>query len=105
MTAWIYVRGSAVVSAGWAEGGAEGWGYADVLPFFERAEDQARGKLPGHGVGGPLRVEDLACKNPLSAAFIDACVEAGTERNPHLNAPQQDRAAFSHITPRNAPPP
>src|SRR5260370_33523778 len=101
MNAMIYIRGNPLDYDGWAAGGAEGWGYADVLPFFERCEDQARGKLPGHGVGGPLRVEDLACKNPLSAAFIDACVEAGIERNADFNGGKQDGAGFYQVTQRS----
>jgi choline dehydrogenase len=98
MNAMIYVRGNPLDFDEWAAGGAEGWSYADVLPFFERAEDQARGKLPGHGVGGPLRVEDLVCKNPLSGAFVEACAEMGIAKNDDFNGGSQDGAGFYQVT-------
>jgi choline dehydrogenase len=100
MNAMIYVRGNPLDYDEWAEQGAEGWSYADVLPFFERAEDQARGKLPGHGVGGPLRVEDLVGKNPLSIAFVDACEKVGIARNDDFNWGSQDGAGFYQVTQR-----
>jgi choline dehydrogenase len=98
MNAMIYIRGNPLDYDDWAASGADGWGYAEVLPFFERAEDQARGKLPGHGVGGPLRVEDLVCKNPLSSAFIDACAEVGIAKNDDFNGGTQDGAGFYQVT-------
>jgi len=40
----------------WAAGGAAGWGYADLLPYFKRSED-APGRDPAlRGAGGPVRV-------------------------------------------------
>jgi choline dehydrogenase len=98
MNAMIYIRGNALDYDEWAAGGADGWSYAEVLPFFEKAEDQARGKLPGHGVGGPLRVEDLVCKNPLSSAFVDACAEVGIAKNDDFNGRTQDGAGFYQVT-------
>jgi choline dehydrogenase-like flavoprotein len=98
MNAMIYIRGNPLDFDAWAAGGADGWSYADVLPFFERAEDQARGKLPGHGVGGPLRVEDLVCKNPLSFAFVEACGEVGIAANDDFNGGSQDGAGFYQVT-------
>jgi choline dehydrogenase len=98
MNAMIYIRGNPLDYDEWASGGAAGWSHADVLPFFERAEDQARGKLAGHGVGGPLRVEDLVTKNPLSTAFVDACVEIGIPANDDFNAGSQDGAGHYQVT-------
>src|SRR5882672_6209143 len=98
MNAMIYIRGNPLDYDEWALEGCVGWTHADVLPFFERAEDQARGKLPGHGVGGPLRVEDLVTKNPLSAAFVEACVEIGIPANTDFNGGPQDGAGFYQVT-------
>ncbi len=98
MNAMIYIRGNPLDYDEWALEGCVGWSHADVLPFFERAEDQARGKLPGHGVGGPLRVEDLVTKNPLSAAFVEACVEIGIPANTDFNGGPQDGAGFYQVT-------
>ncbi len=73
----VYVRGHALDYDHWRDQGCDGWGYADVLPYFKRSEDNARGANAYHGVGGPLRVEDPRTPNPLSLAFVDAAVQAG----------------------------
>jgi choline dehydrogenase len=98
MNAMIYMRGNPIDFDGWASQGAEGWSYREVMPHFLRAEDQARGEGPSHATGGPLRVEDLVCKNPLSTAFIDACAEVGMPRNDDFNGESQDGAGFYQVT-------
>jgi choline dehydrogenase len=55
----IYLRGQAQDYDGWQKQGNIGWGWDDVLPYFMRSEDQARGADQQHGVGGELRVEDV----------------------------------------------
>ena len=51
MNAMLYVRGRPLDYDRWAEQGAPGWGYDDVLPYFLRAEDNARGASEFHGAG------------------------------------------------------
>ena len=100
MNAMIYIRGNPLDYDAWEKSGARGWSYADVLPFFIRSEDQARGRISGHGVGGPLRVEDLRTVNPLSHAFVSACRELGIPRNDDFNGGSQDGAGFYQVTQR-----
>ena len=75
----IYVRGHARDFDTWAEMGAEGWGYADVLPYFKRAEtwhgDAGDAAFRGHD--GPLHITRGPRKNPLFQAFIEAGANAG----------------------------
>jgi choline dehydrogenase len=101
MNAMIYIRGNPRDFDGWASEGAAGWSYAEVLPFFRRSEDQARGADAWHGVGGPLRVEDLKCVNPLSPVFVEACVQRGIARNPDFNGAVQEGAGLYQVTQRN----
>jgi len=98
MNAMIYMRGNPLDYDRWASLGGDGWSYADVLPFFMRAEDQARGANSAHGTGGPLRVEDLLCVNPLSTAFVTACKQIGIPRNDDFNSGTQDGAGFYQVT-------
>ena len=98
INAMIYIRGNPADFDGWASLGATGWSYADVLPFFVRSEDQARGALPLHGVGGPLRVEDLRSVNPLSHAFVEACAELGIPHNDDFNSGSQLGAGIYQVT-------
>ncbi|GAA2194235.1 hypothetical protein GCM10009787_19380 [Streptomyces bangladeshensis] len=58
INAVIYIRGNRADYDGRAAAGATGWGYADVLPYFGRSEDNERGEDIYHGVGGPLTVSD-----------------------------------------------
>ena len=56
---------------------AAGWGYADVLPYFRRAEGRAEGGDDYRGADGPLLVRGGGMANPLHAAFIEAGRQAG----------------------------
>jgi choline dehydrogenase len=100
LNAMIYIRGNRADYDAWAAGGARGWSYADVLPFFLKSEDQARGRLPEHAVGGELRVEDLRTVNPMSHAFVAACEQAGIRKNPDFNSGTQDGAGLYQVTQR-----
>ena len=51
MNSMVYMRGNAADYDRWAAGGARGWGYRDVLPYFKRSEDNERGADEYHGVG------------------------------------------------------
>jgi choline dehydrogenase len=100
MNAMIYIRGNPLDYDAWSAAGARGWSYADVLPFFLKAEDQSRGKIPAHGVGGPLRVEDLRTVNPMSHAFVAACQEVGMAKNDDFNSGSQDGTGLYQVTQR-----
>ncbi len=96
----LYVRGQHEDYDRWRQRGNEGWGYDDVLPYFKKAENQARGADDFHGVGGPLPVSELSHADPLSAAFIEAAVETGFPRNPDFNGATQEGAGFFQTTTR-----
>jgi choline dehydrogenase len=99
--AMIYIRGNPVDYDAWAAGGAAGWGYDDVLPYFRRSEDNQRGEDRFHGVGGPLTVSDGRSLHPLSAAFVAAGVEAGYPHNPDFNATTQTGVGYFQLTQRD----
>ena len=85
----LYVRGQHEDYDDWAALGATGWGWRDVLPWFRKAEDQARGADEWHGVGGPLHVGDVALRDPLSDAIIAAAEATGLPRNDDFNGARQ----------------
>ena len=68
----LYIRGQAEDFDHWRQLGNAGWSFVDVLPFFRRAEDQARGESELHGSGGPLAVSDVE-RHPLCEAFLEGC--------------------------------
>jgi len=85
-----YVRGHALDYERWSAAGLPGWSYADVLPYFRRAETRARGGDEYRGDSGPLRVSTGACANPLHRAFIEAGQQAGYPYTADMNGFQQE---------------
>jgi choline dehydrogenase len=101
LNAMIYVRGAPLDFDGWRDGhGALGWGYADLLPYFRRAEDNSRLAGPYHGTGGPLRVEDLPRVHELTDAFLGSAAVAGLPANDDFNGATQDGAGRYQVTQR-----
>jgi len=101
INAMIYIRGNALDFEEWKELGNEGWGYADVLPYFKKAENNELFHDEYHGTGGPLNVAGQAQQNPLSKAFVRAAQEVGIAYNPDFNGKIQDGVSFYQVTQRN----
>jgi choline dehydrogenase-like flavoprotein len=101
INAMIYTRGHRQDFDGWAAQGNPGWSFAEVLPYFKRAEHNERGADAWHGSGGPLNVMDLRSPNPVLPDFIEAGVQAGHAHNPDFNGQQQDGVGAYQVTHRN----
>ncbi|MEM1400666.1 MAG: choline dehydrogenase, partial [Pseudomonadota bacterium] len=90
----VYVRGHARDFDGWAESGADGWTFADVLPYYLRMENWHAGPHGGdstwRGSDGPLYVTRGERRNPLFEAFVEAGRQAGFERTDDYNGRKQE---------------
>ncbi len=86
----VYVRGHARDFDHWADEGATGWAYADVLPYFQRMEHSHGGEAGWRGEAGPLHVQRGGGRNPLYAAFVEAGAQAGFERTDDYNGGKQE---------------
>jgi choline dehydrogenase len=87
----VYVRGHARDYDTWAEMGADGWSYADVLPYFKRMEQSHGGSGPEfRGTDGPLHITRGPRANPLFDAFIEAGRQAGYPVTSDYNGQQQE---------------
>ncbi len=102
INAMIYVRGHRSDYDDWAASGSPGWSWREVLPYFRRSQDQARGESTLHGIGGPLSVEDLHHVNPLSEVFIQAAEQAEFYRNLDFNGPVQRGFGLYQVTQKNS---
>ena len=102
LNAQIYTRGNAQDYDEWRQMGCEGWGYADVLPYFRRAEDNDTYDNQYHGKGGPLGVSQPAAPLPICEAYFEAAAALGIPRNFDVNGEQQDGVAYYQLTQRNA---
>ncbi|MEE9376371.1 MAG: choline dehydrogenase, partial [Rhizobiaceae bacterium] len=87
----VYVRGHAKDFDHWEDSGAKGWSYADVQPYFQRAETAHGGaKGEGRGTDGPLHVGRGPRENPLFHAFVEAGKQAGFETTLDYNGLKQE---------------
>jgi choline dehydrogenase len=98
MNAMVYIRGN---RRDYDEWGVSGWSFADLLPYFLKAEDNERGASQWHGVGGPLPVSEERSGNLMSRAFVDAGLQAGLARNEDFNGPEQDGVGIYQLTQRD----
>jgi choline dehydrogenase len=67
----LYVRGHPRDYDLWRQAGCDGWSYAEVLPYFRRAESNWRGEGAYHGGSGPLGVSPTDVRN-LGFPLIEA---------------------------------
>jgi len=86
----VYIRGNALDFEAWDRAGARGWAYADVLPYFKRAETREEGGDAYRGNDGPLHTSYGPMANPLYAAFVEAGREAGYPVTEDVNGFQQE---------------
>ena len=101
LNAMCYTRGHRLDYEEWAAAASPDWSYSGVLPFFRRAEDHQGGANEYHGVGGPLSVEELRYRNPLSEVFVEAGMACALSRNADFNGARQEGVGFYAVTQRN----
>ena len=100
MNAMLYVRGRPSDYDGWAEAGAEGWGWDQVRQVFIEMESNSRGHDDHHGDSGAVRVEDQRSPNPVTRAFIEAAIDAGIPANNDFNGASQEGVGLFQVTQR-----
>ena len=90
----LYLRGHPEDYEGWVEAGAQGWSYAEVLPYFRRLETRVDGASEYRGDSGRIRVSTAGGDNPLTRAFFEAGRQAGYRFSDDVNGGQQDGFGF-----------
>jgi 4-pyridoxate dehydrogenase len=85
-----YTRGNRGDYDRWAQKGARGWSYADVLPYFRRGETWQGGENAWRGGGGPLGTQFARTRDPLFDAWMAAGAAAGFPHIADYNGPQQE---------------
>jgi 4-pyridoxate dehydrogenase len=96
-----YTRGHAGDYDRWAQKGARGWSYADVLPYFRRCEAWEDGENPWRGKGGPLGTQWAKTDDPLFDAWLEAAKAAGYPVTDDYNGGQQEGFGRGQYTIRN----
>ncbi|MDI4658189.1 GMC family oxidoreductase, partial [Xanthobacter autotrophicus] len=99
----IFVRGQRQDYDGWAQLGATGWGWDDVLPYFKKFEtfEASDCDTEVRGTDGPINIVRVGERPVLSEAFIDAAEQAGFPRNPDYNGKDQDGFGYYQVNQKN----
>src|SRR5438132_4331892 len=96
-----YTRGHRGDYDRWAQKGARGWSYADVLPYFKRCETWEDGEDKYRGGSGPLGTQWAKTRDPLYEAWIDAGKTAGYRHTPDYNGASAEGFGNSQYTIRD----
>ena len=72
-----YTRGHPGDYDRWAQQGVEGWSFAEVLPYFKRAESWEKGETERRGGDGPIGTQYGKTQDPLYEAWPKAADQAG----------------------------
>ncbi|WP_280553960.1 GMC family oxidoreductase N-terminal domain-containing protein [Halomonas sp. 25-S5] len=96
----IYVRGQPIDYDRWLDEGATGWGWRDVEPYFRKLENFAEGGA-SRGKWGPMYLERVKERFPISDAFLAAAAEDGQPFNEDYNAADQEGVGYYQVTQRN----
>lgn len=97
----VWVRGNAGDYDDWNGSGATGWSYADVLPYFRRAETNAARADEYRNQGGEQHVSRAPMENPLYGAFIEAGRQAGYPVSEDYNGYQQEGFSIMDMSVKN----
>jgi choline dehydrogenase len=96
----IYMRGQAADYDHWRQFGNVGWSWTDVLPYFKRSQDQARGADEHHGAGGEWRVEEMRLKWEILDAFREAAAQAGIPKTDDFNRGDNEGCGYFQVNQR-----
>jgi choline dehydrogenase len=99
INAMAHVRAHRAVYDAWAAGGAAGWAYADLLPYFKRSE-HAEGRDPAlRGAGGPVRVAPVpeTSRHPAAVALAEALCALGCPVTGDLSGSRQEGVAWPDL--------
>jgi choline dehydrogenase len=97
INAMVWTRGMQRDFDGWAQNGAKGWAFADVLPFFKKQEDWEGGTNEWRGSGGPIHIRRPKDPHPVAPAFIEAAREMGMPILDDLNGPMRPGAGYINM--------
>jgi choline dehydrogenase len=93
INAMAFLRAHPSSYDGWASGGAHGWHYEALLPYFQRSETAAGRDPRWRGTDGPMAPTPMANMHPAAEAFLEACEELGYPISHDLNGSEPEGAS------------
>ena len=101
INAMVYTRGHRSDYDAWAALGNAGWSYADVLPYFRRAEHNERLADEFHGRNGPLNVADPRSPSGFTELWLASAEREGMKRSVDFNGADQEGVGYYQVTQKN----
>ncbi len=94
-----HVRGHRAVYDAWAAGGAAGWGFADLLPYFKRSERAGHGDPALRGTDGPVSVAPVPepGRHPAAVALAESLRALGHPVTDDLSGARQEGVAWPDL--------
>ncbi|MGO9930768.1 MAG: GMC family oxidoreductase [Steroidobacteraceae bacterium] len=95
----VYFRGNPRDYDAWADAGATGWSYREILPYFRKSEHNENFDAGVfHGRGGPMNVRSVTRPNPLNFSFFDALASLGYSYRDDLNGADSEGMALRQLS-------
>ena len=95
----VYFRGHPRDYDAWAAGGAAGWSYREILPYFRKSENNENfGPSVYHGHGGPMNVRRVTRPNPLNFSFFEALASLGYRYRDDLNGAESEGMGLRQLS-------
>lgn len=94
----LYSRGHPRDYDQWRQMGCEGWGFADVLPYFKRSEQSWRGAGPYHGGSGPMAVSPVDARRVMFQPVAEAARHCGYPVSEDLHGEEAEGFAVPETT-------
>jgi choline dehydrogenase len=95
----VYFRGHPSDYDAWAQAGAHGWSFREVLPYFCRSEhNEDFGPNAFHGRDGPMNVRSIRGPNRLNFAFFEALASLGFTARADLNGGESEGMALRQVS-------
>ncbi|CAH8624322.1 unnamed protein product [Schistosoma mattheei] len=101
LNAMVYIRGHPLDYDRWELEGADGWNYANCLPYFRKAQTHELNGNQYRGSNGPLYVSRAKTNHPLHSAWIEAGKQAGYPFTDDVNGYQQEGVGYFDMTIKN----
>jgi len=97
----IFVRGEPKRYDEWRDAGNAGWGWDDMLPYFQKLEDAPEGTGDMRGRGGPVTCSYGTYRDPVSHSFIEAAQGVGIPLNEDYNGARADGVGWLQFSIRD----
>ena len=101
LNAMAHVRAHPSDLEAWVAAGCNGWGYADLMPYYIRSENSHLAPSPYHGDSGPIETTVPSPAHPITQCYMAAAEEQGLAPTDEHNGPRMAGPTLNTLTIRD----